>query len=134
MPIEDTIKQEIIAQYKSLRAFTQAIGIPYSTIDTMLKKGVHGTSVQTVIKVCDFLKLDLYAIAYEILHGTKMPPRLEINTISNEAMEVARAYDKAKLNDKNYARFALKLPQLEVSEDEPLAEPTNIVIDKKAAV
>lgn len=117
LSIEDKIKSEILAQYKSVRAFTQTIGIPYSTIDSMLKKGVSGTAVQTIIKVCDSLNMDLNSIAREIL-GT--PDASPISTCTTkEAAEVAEAYDKADIKSKNIARQALDLPPLSPTSNTP---------------
>lgn len=133
MSIEDTIKQEILSQYKSVRAFTQALNIPYSTIDSMLKKGVRGTAVQTVIRVCDSLGLDLNAISCEILYDG-LEKRRSLNSIegpSNEAMEVAFAYDKANFKDKNTARHALALPLLPESDD--LSKRTSSASDKQSS-
>lgn len=62
MRIEDDLKQKILEKYKSVRAFTTAVQIPYSTIDSMLKKGLSGTAVSTVIKVCESLNLDVDAL------------------------------------------------------------------------
>ena len=41
-------------------AFAKDIGIPYTTIKGVLSRGVDGESVQTVIKVCDALGVDIY--------------------------------------------------------------------------
>lgn len=62
MKIEDQLKTKILDKYKSVRAFTTAIQIPYSTIDSMLKKGLSGTAVSTVLKVCENLNLDVAAL------------------------------------------------------------------------
>lgn len=62
MKIEDQLKTKILDKYKSVRAFTTAIQIPYSTIDSMLKKGLSGTAVSTVLKVCENLNLDVDAL------------------------------------------------------------------------
>ena len=56
--IEDELKQYILSKYKSIRAFTQTACIPYSTIDTMLKRGIGGTGVSTMIKICKTLSID----------------------------------------------------------------------------
>lgn len=132
MSIEDTIKQNILSQYKSVRAFTQAINIPYSTIDSMLKKGVRRTAVQTVIRVCDSLGLDLNAISYKILYSGKENKHLSkpLEGPSEEAMEVAYAYDKADFKSKNTARHALDLPMLVTKNH--LIENTSSVDDKSA--
>ena len=62
MTIEEQLKQLILSKYKSLRAFTQEIDVPYSTVDTMLKRGIGGTSVTTVLKVCNSLGIDADAL------------------------------------------------------------------------
>lgn len=59
MTIENQLKANILNQYKSIRAFTMAIDVPYSTIDTMLKKGIGGAGVNTVLKVCVALGIDV---------------------------------------------------------------------------
>lgn len=73
--IEEKLKAEILTQYKSIRAFTQDIGVPYSTIDTMLKKGFSGTGVQTVIKMCDALNIDIEMLKHEVVQ----PKETKIN-------------------------------------------------------
>lgn len=59
MAIENELKQLILDKYGSVRSFTQSINIPYSTIDSMLKRGIDGTSVSTVLLVCLALNIDI---------------------------------------------------------------------------
>lgn len=51
------IKNEIKAQYKTLSKFSEASGIPYSTLSNALAKGVGGTSYETVVKICRLLNI-----------------------------------------------------------------------------
>lgn len=51
------IKNEIKAQYKTLSRFSEASGIPYSTLSNALAKGVGGTSYETVVKICQMLNI-----------------------------------------------------------------------------
>ena len=51
------IKNEIKSQYKSLSRFSEASGIPYSTLSNALAKGVGGTSYDTVVKICRLLNI-----------------------------------------------------------------------------
>jgi DNA-binding Xre family transcriptional regulator len=44
-------------KYKNIRKFSEAIGIPYSTIKSGLKRGVGGMAVETVIKMCRALEI-----------------------------------------------------------------------------
>lgn len=53
--ITELIKNEIKAQYKSVRRFSDASGIPYSTLSNALAKGVGGTSYDTVVRICQLL-------------------------------------------------------------------------------
>ena len=55
--ITKLIKSEIKRQYKSVRKFSEASGIPYSTLSNALTKGIDGTSYGTVIKICKLLNL-----------------------------------------------------------------------------
>lgn len=64
MTIEEKIKQKIIEQYKSIRAFSIATNIPYSTIDTMLKKGIAGTGVVTLQRICAALGILMDGLEY----------------------------------------------------------------------
>ncbi len=57
------IKQEIKRQYKSVRKFTTALDIPYTTVASALKNGVGGTAYDTVIKICK--ALDISIVNYE---------------------------------------------------------------------
>ena len=49
MPIEEQLKQLILSNYKSVRAFTMETAIPYSTVDNIFKRGIGGTAVTTVV-------------------------------------------------------------------------------------
>ena len=62
------IKNEIRAQYKSVRKFSIAVGIPQSTIVSALHNGVGGTSYDTVLKICRKLSINLYE--YSPLYNT----------------------------------------------------------------
>lgn len=62
------IKNEIKAQYRSVRKFSIAIGIPQSTIVSALHNGIGGTSYDTVLKICRKLSINLYE--YSPLYNT----------------------------------------------------------------
>ena len=62
------IKNEIRTQYKSVRKFSMAVGIPQSTIVSALHNGIGGTSYSTVLKICRKLSINLYE--YSPLYNT----------------------------------------------------------------
>ena len=55
--ITELVKKEIRAQYKSVRKFSEASGIPYSTLSNALTKGIGGTSFDTVTKIFSLLHI-----------------------------------------------------------------------------
>ena len=55
--ITQMIRDEIKRQYKSVKKFSDASGIPYSTLSNALSKGIGGTSYDTVLKICNLLNL-----------------------------------------------------------------------------
>lgn len=57
MTTEDKLKDFILTKYKSLREFTQEINMPYSTMTTILKRGIDNSNVQNIIKICQALKI-----------------------------------------------------------------------------
>lgn len=63
MTIEDKLKDLILSRYRSIREFTQVIDMPYSTFDTILKRGIDNSSVTNVIKICKELAISADALA-----------------------------------------------------------------------
>lgn len=62
MNIEDKLKNEILKNYKSIRAFTLKIEIPYTTLDGILKHGITRAGVSTMIKICNELNISIEAL------------------------------------------------------------------------
>lgn len=71
MTKEEYLQNEILKNYRSVMAFAKDIGIPYTTIKGVLSRGVDGASVQTVIKVCDALGVDIYYLFRENFNNTE---------------------------------------------------------------
>ena len=49
------IREEIKRQYRSVRQFAFAVGVPLSTVNSALHNGVGGSSFDTVLRLCDAL-------------------------------------------------------------------------------
>lgn len=62
MTIEDQLKNEILSKYKSIRSFTTAIQIPYTTLDSVFKRGISNAGIGTMLKVFCALDLDIESI------------------------------------------------------------------------
>ncbi|MPM35361.1 hypothetical protein SDC9_81952 [bioreactor metagenome] len=67
MPVEQALKALILQRYKSIRAFSEETGIPYSTIDSIFKRGIANSSVSNIIKICRALGIDADALGDGII-------------------------------------------------------------------
>ena len=61
--IENKIKDIIIEKYGSVKRFANKIDVPYTTIDTILKRGMLNSNVLNVIKICKELDIDVDELA-----------------------------------------------------------------------
>jgi predicted transcriptional regulator len=63
MTIEEKLKSLILKRYHSIREFTLKIDMPYSTMDSIFKRGIGNSSVTNVIKICKALRISADALA-----------------------------------------------------------------------
>ena len=63
MTTEEKLKELILMRYYSIRDFTNAIDIPYTTLDSMFRRGIENSSVTNVLKVCKALGISMDALA-----------------------------------------------------------------------
>lgn len=56
------LKNEILEQYKSLRCFAVQADIPYSSLTTVLSRGIGGASFDMIMQICKKLGLDPWEI------------------------------------------------------------------------
>lgn len=59
MTNEELLKDYILSQYKSIRQFCLQNNFAYSTVDSIFKRGINGSSVTLVISVCDRLGISI---------------------------------------------------------------------------
>lgn len=63
MIIEDQLKNLILSRYRSIREFTLIIDMPYTTIDSIFRRGIGNSSVANVIKICKALGISADCLA-----------------------------------------------------------------------
>ena len=73
MTREELLKSYILKQYRTVKDFSVAIGLPYTTIDGILRRGVMNTRVENMIRVCQFLGISLPGALSRILTGRLSP-------------------------------------------------------------
>ena len=82
MTTEDKLKQYILDRYKSIREFTIIADMSYSTLDSILRRGIGNSSVSNVIKICKILNISID----ELANGNIVP--LQANTSNFRSFEV----------------------------------------------
>lgn len=65
MAIEHELKELILFKYGSIRRFATALDMPYSTLDSIFKRGVANASVANIIRICEKLSISADALAEE---------------------------------------------------------------------
>ena len=63
MSIEQELKNLILSKYNSIRDFAISIEMPYSTLDSIFKRGVENAKVGNIIKICNALSISADGLA-----------------------------------------------------------------------
>jgi hypothetical protein len=92
MRVEEKIKNIILNRYKSLREFSIEYDIPYTTLKSMLERGVGNSSVTNVIKLCKALNISADALADGEITQVKERTTCKIN----DRIEIKEVLDNAK--------------------------------------
>ena len=58
MSREQNLRNLIIDKYTSLRKFSKEADIPYSTLMTILSRGIGGASFDVIVLICKKLEID----------------------------------------------------------------------------
>lgn len=129
MTMEEAIRSRILQNFKSVRAFALRLGVPYSTVDTMLKKGVRYSSLELVGRVCAGLGLDLGELEQGRLSSSTAPLRL-ISDTEQRHIEQYRALDR---HGKRAVDTLLALEYERVNEEIGYAEELAVAARSKDA-
>lgn len=108
MTIEDKLKDLILSRYRSIREFTQAIDMPYSTFDTILKRGIDNSSVTNVIKICKEL-----AISADALAAGKIVPAALVVQPTEDASDLEEILNEIKSKIITYDNLTIRGVPLE---------------------
>lgn len=94
MSIEEKLKELIRNRYHSIREFTIAIDMPYTTIDSIFRRGIGNSSVANIIKICKALHISADALADGEIVSIKKQPHTPISL--NEFIEVKEILDDTR--------------------------------------
>lgn len=82
MTVEQKLKDLILSRYHSIREFTIAIDMPYTTIDSIFRRGIGNSSVTNVIKICKALGISADALADGKI-APAAPRRIEVELVED---------------------------------------------------
>lgn len=118
MTTEEKLKDYILSRYKSIREFTMIAEIPYTTVKSILDRGVGNSSVNNVIKICKALHISADALADgEIVPKYKNSPE-PVSDIRDIVSDT-----KARLAD---ARLVINGKVVEIEYVEPIIDALDI--------
>lgn len=61
--IEHELKELILKRYGSLSEFCKKIDLPWTTLDSILKRGVDKANIRNILKITSELKIDVECLA-----------------------------------------------------------------------
>lgn len=105
MNTEERLKYLILERYGSVREFTMSINMPYSTFDTILRRGIQNATVSNIIKICEALGISADALARgEIVRVSQVSPTLEryhdVSEILKNTRDLLSNYEGLMFNGK----------------------------------
>lgn len=72
--IEHELKKLILEEYGSLSEFCKRIDLPWTTLDSILKRGVDKANIKNILKITSELEIDVESLANgEIVFKKEQP-------------------------------------------------------------
>lgn len=119
MTLEDSIKELISAKYNSLKEFSDAAGIGYTTLCGILSRGLWNANFQNVAKICETLGIGVGDLA----QGRIVPVR---KNDAPDLREIPVIIMYARLNPQDYANYTLYGKPLSTMEGDMLLDALEI--------
>ena len=79
--LESQLKQMIINKYGSLKKFSDTINMPWTTLNSILKRGIANSNITNVLKITRELGLDAEKLVDGELSQNVSPPILTVMNI-----------------------------------------------------
>ena len=116
MTIEEKLKNLIVERYGAVLYFSQKIGVSNSTVNSILTRGIHNASIDSIVKICKGLNISADALAQEQIIPTKWEEEnIELVTVLTNlrmritAQDVTIAGDAVSENEKELIIDSLEM-------------------------
>ena len=88
MTNEELLKQYIVECYGSINVFAMQNDIPPSSISNIFQRGIGGSSIQLVIKICDALGISID----KLVQGKIEKKKMSVSQITDFDLELLTAF------------------------------------------
>ena len=96
MNTEQQLKDLVINKYGSIRNFALQIEMPYSTVDSIFKRGILNASVTNIIRICDVLEISVDSLSRGIVEAKVMPDSAtHLTFCEQELLRIFRSLNNA---------------------------------------
>ena len=115
---EDKLKQLILARYSSVKSFAEENGMPYSTVRSILERGIMNANVENAIKICSALGIRPEIFSPLLATQNENPEILTIyNQLEDPNKEKVLDYATVLLNEQNKMKTSTVLEKYKNDED-----------------
>lgn len=92
--IENRLKEYIIERYKTLSAFCNEIDMPWSTLDSILRRGVKNANIINILKITDKLEIDAESLLDDKIAPKKEPYTPELSVEDKTLIKKYHSLDR----------------------------------------
>lgn len=121
MKIEDELKNLILSKYGTVKDFSLATELPYGTVDTILRRGIHKASVTNIIKICQTLGISTDELAQDRI--------VPVESEKSRTTDIDRILENTKSNIQGYAYLTINGEPMSQNEIDMLLDAIDIGIE-----
>lgn len=123
MTIEEKLRELILSRYKSLRDFVQHADMSYSTVDSILRRGIANSSLTNILKLCKALNISADELANNMIVTNAEVKDYKLSADIGELVKIA------KMNVQEYESLTLDGKLITQEELEVILDAIDIGIE-----
>lgn len=123
MTIEEKLRELILSRYKSLRDFVQHADMSYSTVDSILRRGIANSSLTNILKLCKALNISADELANNMIVTNSEVKDYKLSADIGELVKIA------KMNVQEYESLTLDGKLITQEELEVILDAIDIGIE-----
>ena len=121
MKIEEELKNLILSKYGTVKDFSLATELPYGTVDTILRRGIHKASVTNIIKICQTLGISTDELAQDRI--------VPVDTNGSRMTDISDIIENIKRSIQGYAYLTINGEPMSQNEIDMLLDAIDIGIE-----